>query len=443
MKARQSATFACVLALAGTAVLGGCADSMPRLSDLNPFKEKQIPLPGKRVPVTLSETKTGSIELASADRPVALPAPRQNEGWEQPGGSAANAPGHLQFSASPRVVWSGDAGQGSSKLGRLTSSPIVAYGKVFTLDTAGRVTAFSTSGSIAWRASMVPEGAVAHKAYGGGLAADGGRLYVATGHGVVVALDPQSGKRLWEKNVNAPVRAAPTAANGRVFLVATDGRVFALSGNDGREEWAYRGLPQATSLLIGASPAVDGDVVIVPFPNGELVALKASDGTSVWTESLARTRTASSLGAMSDAARPAVDNGIVFAIGHAGRMVATSTRTGERVWSLNVPGIQMPYVAGDMIYVVDTTGQLMALGRRDGKAVWTTKLSGAKSWSGPVLGGGRLWLASDAGQLVGVNAVTGKVELQQSLGGKIFIAPVIAGGRMFVMNDSARLISLN
>ena len=33
------------------ALLSGCADgpSLPKISDLNPFKEKQVPLPGKRM----------------------------------------------------------------------------------------------------------------------------------------------------------------------------------------------------------------------------------------------------------------------------------------------------------------------------------------------------------------------------------------------------------
>ena len=115
------------------------------------------------------------------------------------------------------------------------------------------------------------------------------------------------------------------------------------------------------------------------------------------------------MAAMSDTARPAIDGGTVFAVGHAGRMVATTQRTGERLWSLTVPSIQAPWVAGDSVFVVDTGGQLMAITRRDGKILWTTKLAGTNTWSGPVLAGGRLWLTSNKGHLVSVDAATGKV----------------------------------
>ena len=173
------------------------------------------------------------------------------------------------------------------------------------------------------------------------------------------------------------------------------------------------------------------------------MALKVSDGTPVWSESLSRTRQTSQLASMSDAARPAIDNGTVFAVGHAGRMVATQIATGERLWSINVPGTQTPWVAGDTIYVVDTRGQVMALARADGKTRWTAQLPESRTWSGPVLAGGVLWLTSNKGQLISVDATTGKVGGQVTLGEPVYIPPVVAQGRMFVLTDAAKLIALN
>lgn len=436
-----------VAAAAAGALLTGCSDSLPslpKLTDLNPFAEKQVPLPGKRVSVMEESNKVGG-ELASADKPISLPPLTSNESWSQPGGTAANAPGHLALAASVKTVWSADAGTGSSKYGKLTASPIVFGGKVFTLDAAGQVTAFATSGGGAvWRASVVPEGEkTAQKGFGGGLAADNGRLYAATGFGSIVALDPASGKKIWEKLLGVPFRASPTASADRVYAVTSDGNLYSLNGADGAENWTFRGLPEKASIISNSSPAVDGDTVVVPFTSGDLVALKVSTGQPIWNESLARTRTASSLTAMSDAARPAIDGGTVFAVGHAGRMIATAGKSGERLWSLSVPSTQQPWVAGESIFVVDTAGHLMAITRRDGKVQWTVKLPGAGTWSGPVLAGGQLWLASSQGVLAHVDAATGRVAGSQDLGSPVYIAPIVAAGRMYVLTDKARLIALN
>lgn len=433
--------------LAATALgLAGCSDSLPslpRLNDLNPFAEKQQPLPGRRIPIMQArETLPG--ELAAADRPLVLPQQRANDSWAQPGGQPNNAPGHLALGGSLKQAWSVDAGTGSSTSSKLTSSPIVYDGRVYVLDAVAEVRAFSTGGGGgAWRQSLVPDNEKGKESYGGGLAADGGRLFAATGFGTVVALDPAGGKRLWEKSLGVPVRASPTASGDKVFIAAIDGRVFALAAADGSELWVHRGLPEKQSLISNPSPAVEGDVVVVPYPSGEVVALRASDGQPLWSESLARTRTASSLTSMSDAARPAIDGGIVYAVGHAGRMVATQQRTGERLWSLNVPGTQAPWVAGDAVFVVDTSGQVMAVTRRDGKVIWTTKLPGGGTWSGPTLAGGMLWLAGSSGSLVGVEASSGKLAQTLNVGKPVYIAPVVAQGRLYVLTDSARLIAFN
>lgn len=457
---RRASLIATVLSVAAGA--SACSDSLPSLpkvSDLNPFKEQQAPLPGRRVAVLpADDSKPGDVAVSA---PIALPPQRSNDTWTQPGGEPSNVPGHLAFAGSRQTAWSASAGTGSSKTGRITASPIVYDGKVFTLDADGTVSAFATSGGSAiWRTQLKPTAtdkpspgftsqilslgsSDGSGGYGGGIAIDGGRLYGTSGYGGVFALDPGSGKVVWEKNIGVPIRAAPTAYGDRVYIITSDGRFLCMSGVDGTELWATRGLPQQASRVMNVSPAVDNDIVVVPYPSGDVVALKVTDGTAVWTESLTRTRTTSQMTALSDAARPAIDNGMVFAVGHAGRMIATQSTTGERLWSLNLPGTQTPCVAGDSVFVVDTSGQLMAVNRKDGKIQWSVKLPGGSTFAGPVLAGGNLWLTSNTGTLVGVDATTGNVVGQQDLGDPVFVAPVIAQGRMYVLTDEAKLIALN
>ena len=344
------APLANVALLALVVGLAGCAEGgpeLPKFSDLNPFKEKQTPLPGRRIALTTADAKVPG-ELADGSIPIALPPVRTNDSWSQPGGEANNAPGHLALAGAVRESWSADAGTASSNKGRITASPVVADGRVFTLDADGQVSAFSVGGgSAVWRTVLAPESGTKGTGYGGGLAVDGGRLYGASGYGIVAAIDPASGKKLWEKNLGSPVRASPTAAGDKLFVVSSQGRFFCLNGADGSEIWAVRGLPQTASLMNNASPAVDGDIVVVPYSSGDLVALKVADGTAVWTENLTRTRASSQLASLTDAARPAIEAGMVYAVGHAGRMVATNAKSGERLWTLPIAGTQTPWVAGE------------------------------------------------------------------------------------------------
>ena len=127
--------------------LAGCSDSlpsMPKIGDLNPFAEKQKPLPGTRIPVVQAAEKIPG-DLAAADKPIVLPPPVANDGWTQPGGKASNAPGHLALASAVRPAWSADAGTGSSSAGKLTASPIVYDERIYTLDAAARISTFSLS----------------------------------------------------------------------------------------------------------------------------------------------------------------------------------------------------------------------------------------------------------------------------------------------------------
>lgn len=436
--------------LAVAVAVGGCSSDdglslpeMPKLGSLNPFAEKEEILPGKRISV-LDRADAVPGDLAAASSPAVIPAPVRNESWTQPGGVATNSPGHLALEGGLKSLWTADAGQGSSSSGKLVASPIVVGGRVITLDASGRVTAFNASGgSKVWATALAPEHEDEDEGYGGGIASDGERIYAVTGFGTAVALDARSGSKLWEKPLGAPARSSPTVADGRIVTVTTDGRIWCLSTIDGSELWSFRGLQQTSSLLTNASPAIAGDLVVVPYPTGDVIALKVSSGELVWQENLTTSRSSSSFAAMGDPSRPVIDGGAVFAVGNAGRMVATAERTGERLWSLPVRSIQTPWVAGDSVYVVDVSGKLMDVVRSSGEVRWTVKLPGEETWSGPVLAGNRLWLVSASGKLVGVDAATGKVTSQRDIGQKVFISPVVADGRMYVLTDKATLIAFN
>jgi outer membrane protein assembly factor BamB len=381
---------------------------------------------------------------AAAGRPVQLPPSQTNASWSQPGGTPSNNLGHLELNAELRKAWSADAGTGSSSSGRLSAVPLIADGKVFTLDAAGKVSAFSSaSGAKLWSTSLTPDNEKSKEGFGGGLAIDNGRLYAATGFGTVVCLDPNSGSVQWTQRVGKPIRSSPTASGGKIFFVSTDNNIYALGESDGQQLWTARGLPQPATLLSNVSPAVSGSMVIAPFPAGDIVAFEGGSGKPAWRDSLSRSADTSAAGILADPARPVIDRGVVYAVSHGGKMIATSEGSGERLWSRNLASTQMPWVAGDTLFVVDLAGKLVALARADGKVRWVTELPEGAKWSGPVLAGSKLWLVSGKGLLVGVDAGTGQLISQVDLKTPVFVTPVVAGGRMYILADNAELIALN
>ena len=434
-----------MIAIISTAFFLASCGGMPSMHSLtgNIFKPKEEILAGKREAILKSRTEL-KADLDAANISITIPAQQAYPNWTQPGGNASNAPGHVAYKGGLRSSWTSDAGAGSSSDGQLIPRPIVYKGRVYTLDTEGVVSSFSaSSGKSGFRVRLTPETEEKDEGYGGGLAVDGGRLYAATGYGTIVALDPASGKALWTKVLGVPIRTSPTAHGGKVFVVTTQGRLFALSGTDGEEVWSQRGLPDRTSILSNISPAIAGNTLVVPYSSGEITAYNLETGRPVWRDNLATRKSGSSLKSMTNPGRPVIAKGIVYAVGNSGRMIATSKKDGERLWSKTIASTQTPWPAGNMVYIVDRSGKVVALRSADGSIAWVKQMAAGEAWLGPILAGGRLWVASSKGRIAGLNPKNGKIVSQRDLGYRIHIAPIVAAGHMYILTDNAKLVALN
>jgi outer membrane protein assembly factor BamB len=190
-------------------------------------------------------------------------------------------------------------------------------------------------------------------------------------------------------------------------------------------------------------------MVVVPYTNGDLYAMRTANGREMWSDSLTRTGGGDTLSTINDiAARPVIDGGVVFAISHAGRFVAIDMLSGERIWTRDIAGVQTPWVAGGFVYVLSTSGNLVAIEKTTGRAAWITYLGRWQDeedredpidWSGPVMIQGRLVLTSSDGRMLLVNAANGGIEAQYGLGDMSFIAPVVAGDVLYLLTDDGVL----
>jgi len=409
------------------------------------------PLPGERISVlTLEQQLEADPRIAGLQ--VILPAPYVNANWAQPGGFPDNVLHHLDAPDAIAEVWSADAGAGSSGDGRLTAPPIAADGRVYVLDAEGGVRAFDAeSGTRLWAVDLTPEDADSEEGFGGGIAFDAGALFVATGFGTVVALDASSGEEFWTYNGRTPFRAAPSAVGGRVFAISFDNQITALAQATGEVLWTHQGIQETAGILGSPSAAVSGDTLIVPYSSGELFALRVENGQEIWNDTLTRTLSNTALANISDiAGRPVIDRDRVFAISHAGRMVSIDIRTGERVWTRSLSGVQTPWVAGDFIFLVTTSAEVLALSRRDGRIRWVTQMprftdpddrEGSISWSGPVLVGDRLLLASSTGEARAVSPYNGETLGEIDIPRGTFISPTVANKTVYILTDAAELLA--
>ena len=382
---------------------------------------------------------------------ISLPEIWRNQFWPQYYGYPNHAMGHVGLPPVLKRAFSVDIGEGKAKNNPLLATPIVADGRVFTLDTNLKISSFdANSGRKLWSKKITIPKAQRGDTIGGGIAYTSGRIYATVGIKTAYVIDPDNGQLLHVFNLPSPARAAPTVLDGKVYLQTLDNKVNVFDTETFEPAWNYNGFSETTSLLGASSPAVDKDVVIAAFTSGEVVAMRHLNGQTLWTDNLSSVRRTGVSALISDVRGGVViDKGLVYAISHGGKMVAIDLLTGRRVWQREVGGSQTPWSVGNVVYVITDNQEVIALSRLDGRIYWVQPLPKFKSkdktspyiWHGPILAGGRLVVISNFGSALDLDPVTGEVLKGWSLKTEIATAPIVANDTLYIISKKGRLLA--
>lgn len=385
-----------------------------------------------------------TIEKKSEFKPTFSPA--QSYDWGQSGGSASHfvAPAKLKNGLqSISNLWKVKSGIGASSDNKLVANLVSVAGKIFSMDAQGVVRAHkSSNGSVEWVYNPYDKD-TKDTVLGGGLACDGNGLYVATSHGLIIALNLQTGKKIWEYKHNVPLRIAPSVKNNRLYIIDINNQTLALSASSGKSLWSHQGIAESTCFLGGASAAVSDSAVVVSYSSGEVYALSPDNGYVLWSEIIMAPITSAGASQLSHIrGRPIIEGNKVYIASHSGRVVCIDIYSGERLWQNEVGGLRSPAIIGNYIYLVSNSGKLLGINKKDGRVDWTYDLytTGKNKdlvvWAGPIAIEETLLLSNSNGEGVFISPKENKIVKKIQLPGETLLSPIVSQGQIYFYSEN-------
>jgi outer membrane protein assembly factor BamB len=427
-----------LVALALTTALAACG-------------EQDIILTGERLDIRGGATDVAAF--VNQARPISLPAAVTNADWTHRNGGPTHMVTHPALGASLAPLFSNNIGAGDSRRLRITADPIVTPSAVYTMDAQSQVLATSTAGETLWARSVIPPTDNPRDASGGGLAVAGPVLLATTGFGEVVALDAASGAEIWRQDLDAPGTSAPTIVGDLAYVVARDGRAWAIELASGRIRWTQSGTPPVSNFSGGAGAAVSGDFAIFPFPTGEVLAAFPEGGLRRWSTVVTGQRPGQASSNISDiAGDPVIDGDRVYVGNFSGRVVALEIANGDRIWTATEGAVGPVWPAGGSVFLVNDLGELLRLDAGDGTAIWRVALPSFEQTRerrqktrfahyGPILAGGRLIVASSDGLIREFDPTSGALVGTIEIPGGAASNPVVANGTLYVVTKRGQLLA--
>lgn len=266
---------------------------------------------------------------------------------------------------------------------------------------------------------------------------------------------PTELKRAWTTRVGqgnssyAALVASPVMADGKVFAIDTQARVFALNADSGREVWnhklGFKGEKKRTAF--GGGVGYGEGKLFATTGYGFVAALDPATGQELWRKELG----------LPLRGAPTISEGRVYVITQDNQLFALSTQDGKELWDsagisevAQLLGAGSPAVASDTLVVGFSSGELNALRVENGRTTWqdslarTGRLNALASLvdidGSPVIDRGNVYAIGHGGRMVSLELSTGERTWEANLGGTG--TPWVAGDFVYVITTDGELICL-
>jgi outer membrane protein assembly factor BamB len=234
----------------------------------------------------------------------------------------------------------------------------------------------------------------------------------------------------WTKDLGFETDSSPVIVNDVLYIGSTFG-VFALNAQTGKEIWRFQ-----TNSFVKSVPAISNGVLYFGAEDKKFYAIDAKDGTLKWKND-------TSMGGYT-ASAVVVDN-IVYAIPKDGTFYAFDASNGEIIWVKLVGKIveSSPAIGEGIIAFGTDGGDIIALDASTGKQKWSydTGVIGIKS--SPVIADGAIFIGSNDGSVYAINTDNGNLKWKYSTSDNVESSPSVKNGVVYFGSRDSNFFAID
>jgi len=412
------------------------------------FEKKKIRLKGERVSILKELTANDSTEKKSSSE-IILEDAILLSNWLQ----SYNSPSHLSINhISDSKLDSFKylvSGAGERKNSKILGQPVIYNDLIFFLDAKSNVISFSLkSNKIIWKRSISLKNEN-NNDIGGGIVIYKDNLIINSPYGQIISLGILKGEINWEINVDSSIRSAPTIFENKLLSLTVSNKLYVLNADDGSLLWQHQGIFNNTTLIDSPKVAVDENIVIVPYSNGEFFALNLNNGKEIWRNSFIDLEVKETTNAFSDIdAFPIIKKDIVVITSAIGKLFAVNKKTGGKLWIRDISSTQTPLVNGNSIFIVNRNEEIICLNILDGGTRWILPIDDELSdnkkyiWLPPILINSKLLLVGGNKKLIVIDTYTGAINKIKNIPNFPASSPIIVNSIPYLMLRNGDIVKI-
>lgn len=333
-----------------------------------------------------------------------------------------------------KTLWSTSVGDGIGER-TLRLAPVYAYKKIYVADAEGVITAIDPdNGKRLWEIeTQLP--------IAGGPSVANKILAVGTSQGEVVAFDAESGDEKWRSQVSSEIISAPAIGDGFLSVRTVDGKIYLFDAESGEQKWFYdESLPPLT-LRGESSPVIANGGVVSGFSNGKLAVFILENGQLAWEKKVATPIGSSEIQRLVDVdLQPILVGPSIYIGSYNGNLASLNYRNGEFNWQRELSTFQDMAVNELLLFVTHENSHVSAVNRSNGVIIWTQKDLNRRQLSSPTVMGDHILVGDFEGYLHWISTKNGLIESRQEVDSSgISAAPLIIGDKVVLYSRDGTL----